>query len=70
MWLPQEVERQLEQAYAAAPVPEAYMKYQLHVRSGLEVAAIEKWFRARRSRDDAAASGSAAQPAAQQHLGG
>ena len=68
LWLPQEVERQLEQVYAAAPVPEEYMKYQLHMRSGLEVAAIDKWFHARRSRD--ASSGGAAQPAAQQQGGG
>lgn len=45
------MQEQLERVYAAAPVPEDYMKYQLHVHSGLEVAAIDRWFSLRRSAD-------------------
>lgn len=42
---------QLERVYAAAPTPEDYMKYQLHMHTGLEVSHIDQWFRERRARD-------------------
>lgn len=41
----------LEEVYRAAPVPEDYMKYQLHLSTGMEVPQIELWFQNRRSRD-------------------
>ena len=57
----QEVAGQLETVYAAAPLPEDYMKYQLHMRTGLDVPRIEAWFQARRARD--AAGGPPGKPA-------
>ena len=59
----QEVVEQLERVYAAAPTPEDYMKYQLHMHTGLEVAHIDQWFRERRARDAPGNTPSAAQGA-------
>jgi len=41
----------LEDVYRVAPVPEDYMKYQLHMSTGMEVPQIEQWFQHRRSND-------------------
>lgn len=46
----QGVEQQLEEVYRVAPVPEEYMKYQLHLNTGLEMDQIDKWFQERPSR--------------------
>ena len=39
----------LEEVFRVAPVPEDYMKYQLHLSTGMEVPQIEQWFQNRRS---------------------
>ncbi len=41
----------LEEVFRVAPVPEDYMKYQLHLSTGMEVPQIEQWFQNRRSND-------------------
>ena len=41
----------LEEVFRVAPVPEDYMKYQLHLSTGMEVPQIEQWFQNRRSGD-------------------
>ena len=47
----QEAQSILEEVYRAAPVPEEYMKYQLHLSTGMEVPQIELWFQNRRTKD-------------------
>ena len=47
----QDAQSILEEVYRAAPVPEEYMKYQLHLSTGMEVPQIELWFQNRRSTD-------------------
>ena len=47
----QDAQNILEEVYRAAPVPEEYMKYQLHLSTGMEVPQIELWFQNRRSTD-------------------
>ena len=47
----QEAHNMLEEVYRVAPVPEDYMKYQLHMSTGMEVPQIEQWFQHRRSND-------------------
>ena len=47
----QEAHNMLEDVYRVAPVPEDYMKYQLHMSTGMEVPQIEQWFQHRRSND-------------------
>lgn len=39
----------LEEVFRVAPVPEDFMKYQLHLSTGMEVPQIEQWFQSRRS---------------------
>ena len=39
----------LEEVFKVAPVPEDYMKYQLHLSTGMDVPQIEQWFQTRRS---------------------
>ena len=41
----------LEEVFRVAPVPEDFMKYQLHLSTGMEVPQIEQWFQKRRSTD-------------------
>ena len=41
----------LEEVFRVAPVPEDYMKYQLHLSTGMEVPQIEQWFQTRRSNE-------------------
>lgn len=36
-----------------APVPEEYMKYQLHLNTGMEMEQIDQWFMDRRARQSA-----------------
>ena len=47
----QDAQSILEEVYRAAPVPEEYMKYQLHLSTGMEVPQIELWFQNRRTTD-------------------
>ncbi|BDA41325.1 hypothetical protein COCOBI_02-1050 [Coccomyxa sp. Obi] len=46
----QAAEQQLEEVYRVAPVPEEYMKYQLHLNTGMEMEQIDQWFKDRRAR--------------------
>lgn len=41
----------LEEVFRVAPVPEDYMKYQLHLSTGMDVPQIEQWFQNRRSNE-------------------
>ena len=52
----QDAQSILEEVYRAAPVPEEYMKYQLHLSTGMEVPQIELWFQNRRSTDGSSGS--------------
>lgn len=49
----QAAEQQLEEVFRVAPVPEEYMKYQLHLNTGMEMEQIDQWFKDRRSRKSA-----------------
>lgn len=40
----------MEDVYRVAPVPEEYMKYQLHLNTGLEMDQIDQWFKDRHER--------------------
>ncbi|CAL8461954.1 g1485 [Coccomyxa elongata] len=42
-------EQQLEEVYRVAPMPEEYMKYQLHLNTGMEMEQIDQWFKDRRA---------------------
>lgn len=55
----------LEEVFQVAPVPEDYMKYQLHLSTGMEVPQIEQWFQNRRSTD-----GSSQRPLEGRHFAG
>lgn len=46
----QAAEQQMEDVYRVAPVPEEYMKYQLHLNTGLEMDQIDQWFKDRHGR--------------------